>query len=85
MGKLLHQQQRGYSKVSASSAVPSNRQYLHTGEAVGVLGQHHGVAVQTDLTEAWSKVVGVIGPAEGVYADLSDVVVLEEMETMQRM
>lgn len=45
VGKLLRQQQRGYSKVSASSAVLSNRQYLHTGEAVGVFGQHHRVAV----------------------------------------
>lgn len=54
VGKLLHQQQRGYSKVSVSSAVPSDRQYLHTGEAVWVLGQHHGVAVHTDLTEDWS-------------------------------
>lgn len=54
VGKLLHQHQRGYSKVSASSAVPSDRQYLHTGEAVGVLGEHHRVTIHTDLTEARS-------------------------------
>lgn len=54
VGKLLHQQQRGYSKVSPSSAVPSDRQYLHTGEAVGILRQHHRVAVHTHLIEAWS-------------------------------
>lgn len=51
VGKLLHQQQRGYSKVSVS-AVLSDRQYLHTGEAVGILRQQHGVAVHTDLAEA---------------------------------
>lgn len=48
----LFRQQRGYSKVSASSTVPSNRQYPHTGEAVGILGQQHRIAIQTDLAEA---------------------------------
>jgi len=54
VGKLLHQHRRGYSKVSASSAVPSDRQYLHTSEAVRIFRQYHGVAIHTDLTEAWS-------------------------------
>lgn len=68
----------GATVNSASSAVPSNRQYLHAGETVRVLWQHHGVAVHTDLTEAWSQVVGVIGPTEGVYVDIGNVVVLNK-------
>lgn len=69
---------RGDSTVCSSSAILSDRQYLHAGEAVGVLGQHHGVAVHAHLAEAGSQVVGVIGPAESVYVDLRDVVVLEK-------
>lgn len=65
-------------KNTAYSAVLSKRQDLHAGETVVVLGQHHRVTVQTDFTQAWSQVVGVIGLTEGVDVDFSDVVVLKE-------
>lgn len=67
---------RDYIHVSGSSPVPSDRQYFHTHKAVGVLGQDHGIPVQANFAEAGSKVVGGIGPAEGVNVDVCDVVVL---------
>lgn len=63
--------------MSCSSAVPSNWKYFHTGKGVRVFGQHHWIAIQTDLTETWPKVVIVAGLAESVYGDISDVVVLK--------
>jgi len=45
---------KGATVQFASSAVLSHGQYFHTGEAVGVFGQHHRVAVHTDLIETQS-------------------------------
>lgn len=65
-----------WGEVPAMSVVSSNGQRLEAGEAVGVLGEQHGVAIHADLTEVGSEVVRVIALTEGVSADLSDVVVL---------
>lgn len=61
---------------ASASAVVSHREDLHAGEAVGVGGEHRRVSVQAHLAQAWSQVVGVVGLAEGVFVDFSDVVVL---------
>lgn len=70
--------------VAGSSAVLSNRQRLHAGEAVVVLGQDDGVPVQADFTQARSQVVGVVGLAEGVFVDFGDVVVLRNKRKKKR-
>ena len=58
--------------------VAADGQSLETGEAVGVLGQDDGVSIHADLVEVRAEVVGVVAFAEGVCADVSDVVILKQ-------